>query len=61
MNKQQMYKTAYSPMFDVFVKIEHAHRDDNGEWIYTCSSNYDPRVQLQNHLFREHELTNLVL
>jgi len=64
--KQTLYKTAYSPMYDCFVSINHAHQDDLGQWIYTCSSDYkDPkkpyRLTLTNVLFRECELARITL
>jgi hypothetical protein len=59
--KETYYKTAFSPLFDVYVSIDHAHQDDSGEWIYTCSSFYKEGVNLQNHLFRECELERLCL
>lgn len=61
MPKETLYTTAYSPLFGVFVKIDHAHQDDAGEWIFTCSSDYHPRVKLRNHLFRKNELVVFTL
>lgn len=59
--KQKLYKTAFSPQFDVFVGITHAHQDVDGRWIYTCESSYNPDVILKDHLFREEELERLCL
>jgi hypothetical protein len=58
--KQKVYKTAYSPLFGVYVSIDHAHQDDSGAWIFTCNSNYSD-TKLVNHLFREYELTQITL
>ena len=59
--KEYLYETAYSPLFECFVSIDHVHQDDMGGFIFTCSSHYKDGVDLDNHLFREHELTNFVL
>jgi hypothetical protein len=59
--KQKLYKTAFSPMYNVFVGIDHAHQDVDGRWIYTCESSYNPDVILKDHLFREEELERLCL
>jgi len=59
--KQTLYKTAFSPLFKVFVGITHAHQDADGRWIYTCESSYNPDVILTDHLFREEELERLCL
>lgn len=56
--KQQLYKTAYSPLFDCFVGIEHAHKDDLGSWIFRC---FNKEAGLEGHLFREHELQRFCL
>jgi len=60
-HKQTMYKTAYAPMFEVYVALNSAWQDSNGEWIFSCSSSYNEDAMLDNHLFREHELTNYCL
>ena len=59
--KQKLYKTAFTPLFDVFVSISHAHQDVDGRWIYTCQSRYDSDAILTDHLFREEELERLCL
>jgi len=66
MEKQKLYKTAFSPMYDAFVSIDHAHQDDLGEWIYTCSTDYEHptkgyRLTLSNVLFRTCELERFCL
>lgn len=58
MSKEELYETAYSPMFDCYVHLDHAHQDDQGEWIFTGSNRTEG---LENHLFRKHELTNFCL
>jgi hypothetical protein len=59
--KQKSYVTAFSPLFNVFVSITHAHQDVDGRWIYTCQSSYNPDAILTDHLFREEELERLCL
>ena len=54
--KEQMFETAYSPMYKCFVKINRAHKDDMGKWIFSCSFQKEHSV-----LFRECELENFVL
>lgn len=63
LDKRYLFKTAYSPLFDVYVSIDHVHVDDMGQFIFTCSSQYhtDQDRRLTGHLFREHELKNFVL
>ena len=56
----RQYKTAYSPLFNVYVKINYVRQDERGEPILHCSSNYSDIV-LDNHLFREHELKDFCL
>ena len=59
--KQLLYKTAYSPLFKVYVGIVAAWKLDNGTWIFMCNSDYQSDVTLHNHLFTESELTKFVL
>ena len=59
--KQKSYVTAFSPLFDVFVSITHAHQDVDGRWIYTCQSSYTPDAILTAHLFRAEALERLCL
>lgn len=56
--KQKLYKTAWSPLFECYVSIVHAHQDSDGRWIFTCNNK---EHGLNNHLFRESELDNFVL
>ena len=58
--KQERYKTAFSPLFNVYVTIDEAFQDSDGRWIYTCSSDYTEE-KLDRVLFTENELTNLCL
>lgn len=51
--KEKLYKSAYSPMFGVFVKITHAHTDSDGRWIFTCENK---EIGLKDALFRKNEL-----
>lgn len=60
-DKRFLYKTAYSPMFGVFVAIKHVRQDDAGGFIFTCESSYNHAAILRDHLFRENELTRFVL
>lgn len=59
--KETLYKTAFSPMYNVYVSIKSAHQDDTGEWIFKCSSNYDIKNILNDVLFRKNELSNFCL
>jgi hypothetical protein len=58
--KQTLYKTAFSPAYNVFVSIEHAHQDADGRWIYTCSSDYSDE-QFHGVMFREDALERYCL
>ena len=62
-NKEQLYKTAYSPLYKVYVSIESAHQDSAGEWVYKCSSNYSEDEDCRFHecLFRANELESFCL
>jgi hypothetical protein len=59
--KQKLYKTAYSPMYGVYVGIDRAHQDDDGVWIYTCHSTYVTTASFNDMLFRETELSQFCL
>jgi len=61
MDYRKCYKTAFSPLFQVFVKIVRTYTTDSGEFIFVCSSCYDPKVTLKDHLFTERELTGFCL
>jgi len=63
LHKEQLYKTAYSHTFGVYVSISHAHQNADGKWIYTCSSNYsdDESRRFTNCLHNETELKSLTL
>lgn len=56
--KQQLYKTAYSELFECYVVIDSAYQTDDGRWIYTCHNRDEG---LKNHLFTEDELTRFCL
>jgi len=56
-----LYKTAFSPLFGVYVSIDRVRLDTSGVPILHCSSSYNPDCILTNHLFREEELTNFCL
>ncbi len=56
--KEEMYTTAYSPLFECFVKIDKARKDDRGEWIFHCSNE---EKGLSNHLFRKCELERFTI
>jgi hypothetical protein len=59
--KEAMYKTAFSPMFGVYVEITRTYQDDIGEWIFVCNSRPGAGEILTDHLFRKHELTGFRL
>ena len=56
--KQELFKTAFSPLFHRFVRIEKAYQDDRGEWIFACIGAHPGS---SNWLFRETELTDFCL
>lgn len=55
---EMLYTSAFSPLFNCFVKINRAHKDANGELIYVCTN---VEAGLVNHLFRGYELTRFTL
>lgn len=57
--KQQLYKTAFSPAYNVFVSIDEAEFID-GHWVYTCSSSYTDE-KLDRVKFREDALERFCL
>jgi len=61
--KQELYKTAFSPIYNCFVGIIHAHQDSLGEWIYTCRLENSPADAPVGNgiLFRECELERFCL
>lgn len=59
-NIRYYYKTAYSPIYNAFVKITHVHVDSDGLFIFTCSFDYMGE-RLSGVLFREIELTRFCL
>jgi len=56
--KEKLYRTAFSPLFDCFVSIDHSWQDDRGEWIFKCLNKSEGLV---GHLFRTCELTKFCL
>lgn len=56
--KQTLYKTAYSPFYEMYVKIDSAYTDDRGEWIYIVTMNNDEETACW---FRSEELINFTL
>lgn len=58
--KETLYRTAYSPLFECFVAIDYAHQDEHGRWIYTCHFKHEG-VEISKHLFSENELKRFVL
>jgi hypothetical protein len=58
--KELLYKTAFSPLFKIYVTINEAFQDSDGRWIYTCSSDYT-HEKLDHVLFTGAELTHLSL
>ena len=61
--KQTLYKTAYSPLYECFVGIDHAHQDVNDQWIFTCHLvDSPPDAPIGDCvLFREYELERFCL
>lgn len=57
--KQTLYKTAFSPAYNLFVSIDEAEYID-GHWVYTCSSSYSEET-LDRVKFREDALERLCL
>jgi len=57
MNKLELYKTAYSPLYETYVSIKSVYFDCNGNAVITARP-----IDL-NHdvLFREHELDRYCL
>ena len=55
---ETLYTSAWSPLFNCFVRIDHAFKDSAGALIYRCSN---PAMGLNNHLFREYELTRFTI
>ena len=56
LEKAKMYSTAYSPLYDCFVKIDKVRVDDRGELIFNCSCE-----KFDLHYFRECELKRFTL
>lgn len=57
--KQKLYKTAFSPAYNLFVAINEAEQVD-GYWVYTCSSWYGEET-LDHVKFREDALERFCL
>lgn len=63
--KQELYRTAFFPLFDCHVSIVHAYHV-SGEWLYYVHNaqhgiGYPEIVIDGNFIAAEHELTNFVL
>lgn len=58
MEKQKLYKTAFSVEFGCYVSISSAWKDSNGKWIYSCTN---VNAGFNNFLFRESELERFCL
>lgn len=56
--KQTLYKTAYSPLFECYVSITRVYDDEDGQVIFVGESQ---AAGLKDHLFREHELEKFCL
>ena len=56
--KETLYKTAYSPLFDCYVAIIKARKDDKGEWIFHCKNTDEGLI---DQMFRKSELINFCL
>ena len=63
MSKAELYKTAYSHIFDCYVKLTHAYQVDDGHgnkrWLW-YGENLDQNIG-PNHIFSEYELSNFCL
>ena len=57
--KLSLYKTAFSPLYETYVKILRHYFDDNGEPVITAWVLGNP--ENMETLFRRHELTNYCL
>lgn len=56
--KQALYKTAYSPLFECYVRLVRVYDDEDGVPIFVGENE---ERGLSNHLFRESELTDFCL
>jgi hypothetical protein len=57
---RHLYKTAFSPLYEVFVAITHVHTDADGKFIFTCDFSHKGAM-VKGILFREHELERFCL
>lgn len=61
MTKLELYKTAYSPLFDSYVGIKKVRYDDSNNAILDCEM-YDSETNTKiPMIFRENELTQYCL
>lgn len=62
MEKQRLYRSAFSPKYDIFVSISDSYKD-RGKWFFVCSSGYhkNPNKRFTDTVFREDELKDFVL
>jgi len=58
-NKELMYRTAFSPLYNAFVGIKNARQDKFGQYIFVCHVNGHPPDKIIS--FRKCELTRFVL
>jgi len=56
--KQSLYTTAFSPLFNCYVTIERSYQDSSERWIFVGSNK---KEELNEHLFREDELTKFCI
>jgi hypothetical protein len=62
-DKIGLYRTAYSPVHEAWVTIQHRHRDSKGEWILSGKVHgHSVRGWPYDHvLFRVYELDRFCL
>lgn len=60
--KQKIYKTAYSKVFDCYVKITHAYIQNDGygygRWLFYVTNE---KKEIYNNIHSENELKNFCL
>ena len=57
--KMNLYKTAWSPLFEKYVGIKKVRKDDLGEYILDCHLAGEPEDNII--MFRVHELERFCL
>jgi hypothetical protein len=57
MSKYELYKTAYSELYESYVSIKKVRKDANGVFIFDCTVAGEEGIKL----FRKEELTAFCL